>query len=232
MSRWQSIQTRLSQEWAVTWERLRSQLWFQKAYNIWSSWNEKKKTWVLHSLLGLGVSIFFLFAWSRWNEANTLLNQFEEQRLMARALILSQKQIQDSDLSISAQSPEAIKSRINDEIVQPEILPEQLVQFTQDSSNLPASLKIPETFIADKWSLSIKQLTVKQISRILRNLSAIAPSQLYVHSLHISQDSSMKSYLNLEAKILALKYPDGQALLSLSNPETESAPRQRSKGNR
>ncbi|MCX7674716.1 MAG: hypothetical protein N2Z70_02660 [Bdellovibrionaceae bacterium] len=223
MSLLQKIRSRLSQEWALTLERLRSQAWFQKAYNTWVTWPEKKRTWFLHGALGLTGLLLLLPAWSRWGESEVLLESIEEQRLMARALILSQKQVQDSDLGINPQSPEVLKSRINNEILQPEILPDQLLQLTQDTSPVPASLNIPESFIAEKMILSVKQLTVKQLSRILRNLSALAPGQLYFHGLHISQDPSMKSYLNLEVKMLALKYPDDQALMSLSTPEPASS---------
>lgn len=232
MSLVQKTLSRLSQEWALTLERLRSQTWFQKAYNTWATWPEKKRTWALHGALAFTGILLLLPAWSRWSEAEALLESVEEQRLMARALILSQKQVQDSDLGINPQSPEVLKSRINNEILQPEILPDQLLQLTQDASPVPATLNIPESFIAEKLILSVKQLTVKQLSRILRNLSALAPGQLYFHGLQISQDPSMKSYLNLEVKMLALKYPDDQALMSLSSPEPESSSRNRPRGRR
>jgi hypothetical protein len=117
--------------------------------------------------------------------------------------MLTQKELAEMSSPTRSLSVDLIKSRIQSEILQDGLLPEQnggLNEF----SDFKNSTIFPEQIIQAGLELSLKQITIRQLVQIATRIEGLS-EQIKIRDMILRSESENKGYITATLKILIFK---------------------------
>jgi hypothetical protein len=207
---WESLKTRLEQELAETKIRLEERELYQKLKERWDSLNSLQKKLSLIGLAFIGFLALTIPIYSSYSDSQEILSEFESKRDLMRTLMLTQKDLSEVGAPTSSISADSLRFRIQNEILQDGLLPEQNGGIL-DFNDFKGSQMFPEQIVQAGLELSLKQITIRQLVQISTRLESLS-EQIKIRDLIVRSDLENKGYINATIRLLIFKISDPSIL--------------------
>jgi len=219
-----SLKAKLKQELHETKVRLEERETYQKLKEYWDNLNSTQKK---ISLIVISILILMLLSlpiYSRYMDSQDLISEFESKRDLIRTLMLTQKELAEVSGPTSQINLDYIKSRIQSEVLQDGLLPDQNGGLNEFSDYKNSTI-FPEQIIQAGLELSLKQITIRQLVQIATRIEAIS-DQIKIRDMIVRADNENKGYISATLKILLFKVSDPN-IASRTTPTPEPPKRGR-----
>lgn len=211
-----ALKERFLQELAETRSRLEERQAYQQLKEKWDLFNPNQKK-ITVTLIALFIfTLVTLPVYNSYIESDDLITEFENKKELIRTLMLTQKDLSEMSTPTNLVNPEIIKSRIQNEVLQDGLLPEQ-TSAIENFTDYQGSKFFPEKIIQSGFQLKLNQITIKQLVQIATRIEGLS-EQLKIRDLIVQSDSENKGYLNATVKVLILKLTEPSTEVT-TNPE-------------
>lgn len=218
----EALKQKILQDLKETKSRLEEREAYQQLKERWDNLAPHQRKVVLILAPILALSLILMPAFTRWADSSDYITEFEDKKELIRALMLAQKDLSDTPGIGNSLSSEQIKSRIEGEIFQDGLLPDQVSPVTAITEAIASSPNYPSKIVEGVYEASLKQVTIRQLMQIGTRIENIGP-QVKLKDLIVKADTQAEGYLNATLRFVVFTLTDPADI----TPEPPQNPRGR-----
>lgn len=155
-----------------------------------------------------GVSLFFLYLFisipgDKYSNSQLLVEEFESRRDLIRQMMKVHREASGSfDIPV-APDITSLKSRIERDLQNARLLPDQIVSVEPASAN---SRVVPENLLSGQLDVKLTKLNIRQIADLGFQMQNISPS-VKLKDMNITAHAELKDYFDVSYSMITLTVP-------------------------
>lgn len=209
----EEFKERLSQQLSAFWEQLQESSLYQQARDKYENLTPIMQKIVLVGAIAAFVMLLSLFPSSYFSNSSDSIASFEEKRNLVRDLLKVSRDANDApDIPVPPDMM-SLKSRIESNLQQAQLLPEQNrgVQIVTENSSV-----VPAAMLLGTLKIELSQLNLRQIIDLGYQMQSISPS-VKMLSMDMNANLQKPKYFDVVFKMIALNVP--QIIATAPEPE-------------
>lgn len=159
-----------------------------------------------------GGAVFFLYVFvsipgDKYSNSQVLVEEFETRRDLIRQMMKVHREASSSfDIPV-APDVQSLKTRIERDLQNARLLPEQIVSVEPVSGN---SKLVPENLLSGQLDVRLTKLNIRQVADLGFQIQSISPS-VKLKDLSITAHPELKDYFDVSFSVITLSVPQNPA---------------------
>jgi hypothetical protein len=217
------LKDNLASEGRALWEKIQDSAAFNQLRDRHENLTPPMQKLSVLGVMGLIIAFLLSVPYSNFNDSTNSVNDFEGKRSTIRELLKVSRESSDTPNIPPAPNAQVLRSRIDEEIKNARLLPEQIKGANASASK---SQLIPDNLLEGALEVRLAKLNIRQIVDLGYKFQNVSPS-VKMKDLVISANLEDNRYFDVIYQLVALAVPAPQEF-----PIEENTPNEKSGRNK
>ncbi len=200
------LKDNLASEGRALWEKIQDSALFNQLRDRYENLTPPMQKLSLLGVLGLIITFLLSVPYSNFSDSTNSVNDFEGKRSTIRELLKVSRESSDTPNIQPAPNAQVLRSRIDEEIKNARLLPEQIKGANASAAK---SQLIPDNLLEGALEIRLAKLNIRQIVDLGYKFQNVSPS-VKMKDLVISANLEDNRYFDVIYQLVALAVPAPQ----------------------